>query len=68
VRKERIQKYWNEYFGIDKEKRNETIIVVPHNHLEGYNGAWIFQRENKIIISVKPKLVDQAWKNHKVSR
>ena len=60
MKEERISTYWMNFFGIGKgELRKSRVIVVPHRHLEDYQGAWIFKRDNWIIISVQPKTVDQ---------
>lgn len=60
MRKERIDKYWNNFFGLeDNELTKRGIIITPHNYLDGYNGVWIFQRENQIILSVESKMIDK---------
>lgn len=55
-----IEDYWCAYFGVDHQKINATgTIVVPHEHLKGYNGAWLFKKTNLVILSVPPEYVDE---------
>lgn len=57
---DRIDNYWSDYFGIEKDEiGGDGLIVVPHNHLEGYNGAWIFKRKHRLILSVKSNLINK---------
>jgi RimJ/RimL family protein N-acetyltransferase len=61
----RINEYWCSFFGITNDEMNSMgISIVPHKFLRGYNGAWIFRRRNRIIISVRPK--DLSHINNKV--
>ena len=58
---ERISTYWSKFFGIEKESLSKPgLIVVPHNYLEEYQGAWIFKRNKRIIISVQPKELENT--------
>ena len=54
---ERIDRYWSDFFGVEKDDiRSTGIMVVPHNYLAGYQGAWIFKHNERILISVPPQM------------
>ncbi len=60
MKTERVDNYWSNFFGFERDElRGTGIIVVPHNYLEVYNGAWIFKRKNQLILSVPQGIVNQ---------
>ncbi|MDF1697809.1 MAG: hypothetical protein P1U56_18320 [Saprospiraceae bacterium] len=56
----RIDDCWSNFFGIEStEFLQSNEIVVPHDYLKGYKGAWLFQHKQKTVISVEAKMVEQ---------
>jgi hypothetical protein len=48
-----IVTYWAAFFGVEPAiLESPGIWVVPHRMLDGYNGAWLFQHGNTLIVSV----------------
>ncbi|MEX0887552.1 MAG: GNAT family N-acetyltransferase [Phycisphaeraceae bacterium] len=55
---ERALRYWSGFFGLPPEQfAARGTAVVPHRGLEGYVGAWIFQRSITTIVSVPAGMV-----------
>ena len=43
--------YWANFFGIKKSiLDSENTYVIPHNTLNGYNGAWVFLHQKTVLI------------------
>jgi len=52
-----IDEYWAAFFGIRPEEMGAAgIRVLPHRRLEGYRGAWVFQRAALTIVSAPEDL------------
>jgi GNAT superfamily N-acetyltransferase len=55
---ETVDEYWASYFGLNAaELLSSEPQVVAHCELQGYQGAWLFRRGAKYIISAPPGLV-----------
>jgi len=64
---DRIDYYWSNFFGLKRDELNtKGVIVVPHKYLEDYNGAWIFNRNNRIIISAPIKMINKITDKIKI--
>ena len=50
----KIRTYWSNFFGIPEyELSTHGVSLVAHKALQGYAGAWIFRRNQRIIFSVR---------------
>lgn len=50
-----ITNYWANFFGIAPTAFHQTgCRVLPHQHLAGFQGAWLYRRQDNIIFSVPP--------------
>ncbi len=59
--------YWSRVFAISApEFLNPGTFVVPHAKLAGFNGAWVFRKDQTWVISAPPRMVDGIRK--KVNR
>ena len=48
-----IDNYWADFFGLSSaELKSPGVLCVKHRMLDGYHGAWIFQRQSTIVVSV----------------
>lgn len=55
-----IDEHWAAFFGLSVvEFTMPELKVVPHAQLQGYRGAWLFQRGSSLIVSVPPDLVER---------
>lgn len=49
---QRIDHHWSAFFGLTTaDFLAPSIVVVPHAKLEGYNGIWLFRRNETAVIS-----------------
>jgi len=54
----RVEQFWCDFFGLSPEElRKPGGRVVAHRGLGDYPGAWIFWREDTIILSTPPELI-----------
>ncbi len=55
-----IQSYWSDFFGIASLEMDQPgVTVLPHKALKGFNGAWIFLRKKKVVISIMPSMLGE---------
>ncbi|MBX2877182.1 MAG: GNAT family N-acetyltransferase [Saprospiraceae bacterium] len=58
-----ITTYWANFFGIPPSAFDQTgCRVLPHRHLAGFQGAWLYRRDNNIILSVPQEEVSSVQK------
>ena len=56
----KIDEHWAAFFGLSvADFMKPEPKVVPHAHLQGYQGAWLFRRGSSFVISVPPDLVEE---------
>jgi GNAT superfamily N-acetyltransferase len=56
----KIDEFWAKFFGLGVEEfLQPQRKVVPHAGLHGYQGAWLFQRDLSVILSVPAEWVEE---------
>ncbi len=49
---QRVDEFWSSFFGLNlAEWQQDNLKIVPHAALGDYSGAWLFRREESLIIS-----------------
>jgi len=59
--RKRARQFWGDFFGLDPQELEQPgARVVPHCGLGDYAGAWIFWRDDTLLLSTPPDLVDET--------
>lgn len=55
----RVDEFWSSFFGLSTAQWQQSqTMIVPHRMLGDYNGAWIFRRDQSLVISVPPSWLE----------